>query len=376
MAGGLTFTKVHANFEDRYSRVSVYEVSGPGFSAFVYQCRLNLDLDGAPKAYGYDNPAANNSAGGANLQRHLDPLESWHKGEKGVLTSTSQRVGLGNACGDPGDGTKGWQNFLNGNRKFYWAGIKGLRKAEAAGYVIDDRAELEAGLDQNYADYFQANGRLPNLLPKGSGYFPVVQKAGAEGAGYYISTTSVAADGDASVYDASHYLDSTRVPYAVWANEWGIIRPTSNGSRINQGDYGIAIRTSSGAHTGYIYGDSGTPNKVGECSQKLHDLLGSGDPVTFIAFPGSGTGRVTGKRPGDVIQAKARVRSTPLGDNASDLAIFMATGVANPKSTLRMTAPQARAYNNTYAALASWTNVSMFTTAAYGSSPRPRFGTL
>jgi hypothetical protein len=65
-----------------------------------------------------------------------------------------------------------------------------------------------------------------------------------------------------------------------------------------------------------------------------------------------------------------------LGDNASDLAIFMATGVANPKSTLRMTAPQARAYNNTYAALASWTNVSMFTTAAYGSSPRPRFGTL
>lgn len=98
-------------------------------------CRLNLDLDGASNSYGYDNP---NSA----LQKNLKPLESWHTGWKGVSTATSQKVGLGNACGDPGDGTKGWKNFLAGNRNFYWAGIKAVTKQQAHGLLIDDRAEL------------------------------------------------------------------------------------------------------------------------------------------------------------------------------------------------------------------------------------------
>ena len=373
MADRLRITKIDGNFVDRFNRVSVYQVSGGGtaFCAFVYQCKLNLDLDGARRAYGYDNPAAKNSAGMPNLQKRLDPLESWQKGANGVSVATSQKAGLGNACGSPGDGSEGWRNFLSGNRKFYWVGIKALRRRDAAGYVIDDRPELEAGLDQNYEDYFKAHGKLPDLLPRGSGYFPVVQGTG-EGAGYYISTTSVAGDGDASVYDPNHYLDSTKIPYAVWANEWDRWA-APGGLKLSQGDFGIAIRTSTGANTGYVYGDSGTPNKVGECSQKMHDLLGtSNDSVTFIAFPGSGNGRAIGRNPQDAIRPNALIRSMNLGSNASDLAIFLATGLVNPKSTPKMTTLQARAYNNSYAALAEWTNV-VPVSPVY---PRVIFGTL
>ena len=84
----LTFHKTGVNFADRYTNVSVFQVSGGrnSFAAFVYMCRLNLDLDGAPTSYGYDDPAKprlKNGARGAALQQ-LDPLESWHKGWPGV----------------------------------------------------------------------------------------------------------------------------------------------------------------------------------------------------------------------------------------------------------------------------------------------------
>jgi len=41
----LTLNKASGRFADRYTNVSVFEVSGGrnGFSAFVYMCRLNLD---------------------------------------------------------------------------------------------------------------------------------------------------------------------------------------------------------------------------------------------------------------------------------------------------------------------------------------------
>src|SRR4051812_41875742 len=108
----LTFNETGGHFLDRYTKVSVFQVSGGRnhFAAFVYMCRLNLDLDGARNAYGYDNPAK------GSLQRSLAPLESWHKGAKGVSNATSQKVGLGNACGNPGDGSTGWENFRDGTR--------------------------------------------------------------------------------------------------------------------------------------------------------------------------------------------------------------------------------------------------------------------
>ena len=69
MADKLTFKKIGGSFSDRYHPVTVWEVSGgPGnFSAFVYQCRLNLDIDGTPVTYGLNNPAEKNSSSGVQL---------------------------------------------------------------------------------------------------------------------------------------------------------------------------------------------------------------------------------------------------------------------------------------------------------------------
>ncbi len=270
----LNVTKTKGVFADRFSAVSVFEVTclRTRFAAFVYMCKLNLDLDGAPTTYGYDNPAK------GSAQKNLDPLENWKKDAKNVSHLTSERVGLGNACGDPGDGSKGWKNFLHGSRNFYWAGVKAVTKQQGAAMnlVVDDRAELEAGLE--------THSTKPVLLPVGSGYFPVVQANG-----YYISGTSVAADSTVSAFDPAHYLNSPVVPYAVWANNWKFLN--LGGRKLQQGDFGLAIQNSTGANTAFVYGDSGTQNKVGESSQKLHTTLGGGAGlVTFIAFPGSGSG--------------------------------------------------------------------------------------
>ena len=308
----LTIIKTAGHFEDRFSKVHVFEVFGGqnNFAALVYMCRLNLDLDGASNSYGYDNP-------NSSKQKDLKPLESWHKGWKGVSTATSQKVGLGNACGDPGDGMKGWRNFLDGNRNFYWAGIKAVTKqqAQSLSLTIDDRAELEAGRG--------ARGKKgqPPLLPVGSGYFPVVNQS----TGYYISGTSVASDGSLSAYDPNRYLDSSVVPYAVWANNWNTVNVL--GKKVRQGDFGLAINPFTGASTVYVYGDSGTQDKVGESSKKLHDALGNPDgSVTFIAFPDSGHGTILGKHPEMRIRIKVLCNMMKLGANANELAERLTMG--------------------------------------------------
>ncbi|HEY3744157.1 MAG TPA: hypothetical protein VGL53_30135 [Bryobacteraceae bacterium] len=342
MSDALSFTRAPGSFADRFSAVPVFGVTAGtgGFAAFVYQCRLNLDIDGAPNTYGLDN-AANKS------QADLKPLESWHKGRKGVSTATSQKVGLGNAAGDPGDGTKGWQNFLNGNRKFYWAGLKAMTKLQAkqTGTAIDDRAMLEAGLGESVG-----KGKPINLASVGMGWFPVLQASG-----YFMSTTSVQTT-------PGNYLDSTVVPYAVWANAWKLC--SLRGHKVALGDVGLAIRNSSGAATPFVYGDSGTPNKVGESSQKLHDALGGGDDpgmVTFIAFPGSGSGNKLGANPEKTIPFQVLAHTISLGNNARDLAQHLAMGqqsITIPKQA-EMTTDQAARFDGIYKALTRWTVVTV-----------------
>jgi hypothetical protein len=353
MLDHLIFHKTPGRFADRYSNVSVFLVLGlrNGFAAFVYMCRLNLDKDGAPNAYGYDNPQK------GSLQKNLAPLESWHrphkKGEKGykdVSHEASEKIGLGNACGDPGDGSKGWQNFLygtNGTRNFYWAGIKAVTKHQnlTLKLVIDDRPELEAGL----ATY--ARDGKPKLLPVGSGYFPVVQPD----TGYYISGTSVVTDRSLSVFNANRYLNSAVVPYAVWATHWNNVNV--GGKKVQQGDFGLAIENNTGANMGFVYGDSGTSDKVGECSQKLNNALGRGAGlVTFIAFPGSGRGPQLGPSPQALIPSKVLANTLKLHTNAAELAARLAMGREMPvPKTADMSPEQARLYKNFMSALSNWT---------------------
>ncbi|HXB73884.1 MAG TPA: hypothetical protein VNY05_36935 [Candidatus Acidoferrales bacterium] len=344
MFDNLSFQRTGGHFADRYGKVSVFQVSGgrKGFAAFVYMCRLNLDLDGAPTTYGYDNPAQ------GSLQKNLAPLESWHKGAKGVSNATSEKVGLGNACGDPGDGSKGWQNFLNGTRNFYWAGLKAVSKQHnlALKLVIDDRPELEAGLET-----YARDGK-PKLKPVGSGYFPVVQPD----TGYYISGTSVVSEGSLSEFDSNRYLNSALVPYAVWAKQWNNLN--IGGKKVQQGDFGLAIENITGANTGFVYGDSGTSNKVGECSEKLHNALGRGvGLVTFIAFPGSGSGPQLGPNPQALIPIKVLMNSLKLHTNAAELAARLAMGreLPAPKKTAGMSQEQTRLFNTFMSALSNWT---------------------
>lgn len=336
----LTVNKTAGHFEDRFAKVHVFEVfGGPNnFAALIYMCRLNLDLDGASNSYGYDNP---NSA----TQKNLKPLESWHNGRKGVSTATSQKVGLGNACGDPGDGTKGWKNFLDGNRNFYWAGIKAVTKQQGQGLLLDDRAELEAGRGS------RGKKGQPPLLPVGSGYFPVVNKT----TGYYISGTSVTSDGSLSAYDSNRYLDSSVVPYAVWANNWVTVNVL--GKRVRQGDFGLAINPVTGASTGYVYGDSGTQNKVGESSQKLHEALRDpGGLVTFIAFPDSGHGTVLGKHPEMRIRIKVLSNMMKLGSNGPELAERLAMGRELTAPDAGTKAEHPNLVKSYMSAFSAWTN--------------------
>ena len=61
----IEFHKVVGNFTSAFVPVvKVTEVSGTkGFSALVYQCKMNVDRDGAPTAYGFDNPRDRTPAG-------------------------------------------------------------------------------------------------------------------------------------------------------------------------------------------------------------------------------------------------------------------------------------------------------------------------
>jgi hypothetical protein len=67
----------------------------------------------------------------------------------------------------------------------------------------------------------------------------------------------------------------------VWANNWSYIG--LGGHKLRLGDFGLAINNNTGASIGYVYGDSGTTDKVGESSQKLHKALGGAGTVRLAA---------------------------------------------------------------------------------------------
>jgi hypothetical protein len=357
----LTFNKINGHFIDRHEKpVSVFGVSGGqhGFAAFVYSCGLNLDKDGAANAYGYDNPAK------GSIQATLVPLEfgsAYHHDKKGHkigparTTLERQRIGLGNACGDPGDGSKGHKNFNAHSRNFWWAGVKALTKEQARAkknILLDERPDVEAGRETSGGP----------LLPVGSGYFPVINPD----TGYYISTTSLAADDHASAYSPKHYLDSSVVPYAVWAKAWS--HESIGGKKLHIGDFGLAIENKTGTSLGFVYGDGGSKNKVGECSNKIYDTLGGEKGlVTFIAFPGSGSGRMIkprhrhahyawsplGPNPESLIQQRARQHMLALQTNAAQLAAQLSIG--SSAGSTKPSPHQAHLYQNLMFALSAWT---------------------
>ena len=125
-------------------------------------------------------------------------------------------------------------------------------------------------------------GSLPRtvsrLKAEGSGYFPVINP------------------NPDIIFPAPAWPLTARLPHTAPITT-SICRPfltrcgphwsniNLGGRKLHLGDFGLAINNNTGASTGYVYGDSGTQNKVGESSQKLHEVLGGAGLVTFLAFP-------------------------------------------------------------------------------------------
>ena len=226
--------------------ITVTKVTGPDapfrFLAYVYLCHLNEDIDGAPRAYAPPISATNLSPTNGML-------------EKSIKNATNQKAPVF----DP-----------QGNNTWLWAGVVSRKDGEVPGLVLDKRLFLR--------DHDQK--------------FPVMHQPGTPDQGFYVSQTKSLAYNPSrphppKEWDQDRYLDASAVPYAVYADLW-----VSLG--VDKGDYGLAIRPQNGAHSGFLFGDSGTPNKVGECSRKLVRTLSANgyneDLVMFFVFPGSGSG--------------------------------------------------------------------------------------
>jgi hypothetical protein len=324
--------------------IKVRAVSGgPGnAAAFIYQVHLNLDVDGAPNTYGWPNPEGNNSLRDKDLQKG-----------KGA-------DGLGNACGDPGDGTKGWQNFgadlqaiVAGRppgRNFYWSSVVAIKKRDATPTKVID-LRYEAGRSRGWDEKL---GMAP-LEAAGEGYFPLIQLDGPN-RGFFISTTSTYTDGNLHDTDPNKYVNGLISPYAVWANLW--LKRSVAGKVATVGDFGLAINSLTGQNSGFFFGDAGTPDKVGEVSGGLYDRLGKTDnqPITFIVFPGSGSGNVMGKDPENGIKPAVlpRLKALTQAANAGDFPLRLANGpdMDLPRGQAKMTDSQG--YKNIMTALKLW----------------------
>ena len=124
---------------------------------------------------------------------------------------------------------------------------------------------------------------------------PFVQGPDAPAPGYYVSTTALQ-DGRYAASDPRRYVDSEKVPFIA-------IPPQLRGQGVQLGDL-VAVRNERTGKTAFaVVADVGPRGKLGEGSIRLAEELGlSADPrrggagsgISYVAFPGSGTGRPLG----------------------------------------------------------------------------------
>lgn len=245
-AGLITFAKVPGSWSGNdYKSVSVTEVrDGAGFTvALLFMTHMNVDFDGAPNAYGPPGFDA------------LDSLEDAGK------NSASGYYGL--MAVDPHETI-----VLHGKK-----------------VLLKDHFQLDLETDAKQAD---KKGRLP-----------IKQKSGPY-KGFYVSTTSKRnPNGDASIYEQSHYLDSSAVPY--YATSYGIAQ-----KGFGADDLGLALRLDRYKTASFtcLAGEghkAGSPKAyaLGECSYKVFLDIGgvpkkrtqkyadNNFPTIFMLFPGS-----------------------------------------------------------------------------------------
>jgi hypothetical protein len=255
------------------------------FECFAYQCSLEEDFDGAPDAYGRDNP---------------HPVDAANNPDTALQRSVTGRDHLCNA-------TNPYQVCDAGGHDFAYVGIFAADENAARGrFSIDKRPALEARMRMGWVKHGKdTNWELIALGPKEPGLFPVIQGAGspAPGPGHYVSTTSATTDPSLDDWDQNKYVNALVIPYAATAGWW-------RGLGVNLGDFGLAIARDTGAACGFVFADSGS-GKVGEVSNKLLKTLTAAggtneSKFNFLVFPRSGVG-VAGRYTQDAtIQREAR----------------------------------------------------------------------
>jgi hypothetical protein len=258
-------------------RIAPTRVTGPsGFSAFVYQCWLNVDWDGASQCYGLDRDDTPTQK--FPWQKNLTPWErlDFHSGSLNNARLGGSRA---NRWSSIVVRTKG--EALDLLAKFFpgWSGLDATAREKALAQFWDNRTDT------------QSFGSLEDL--RGNGKFPIVQlrEMGQPAPGYYVSPSQayVGTYSYAREWDQNQYWDAGIVPYSVV--------PKLPGVRV--GDFGLAVRNSTGDSTAFFFGDtggSGGSSKLGECSGFLYMDLGEKEDeyYSFIVFPGSGSGTADG----------------------------------------------------------------------------------
>jgi len=211
--------------------ISVTRVSSPtrGLQALLYKTPIHEDFDGDPESYGAPIDST-----------HVTPFSGVVMRETSLKNATDQR--------DPA------QVFNDPPtvNTFTWTGVKSRRPTDPGG-AIDQRPFLR-----------DSSGRFPIFRP-GSNHF------------YAPQTAMATADGQA--------VNAQTVPYGALSNE------LHQKGRVRKGDFGLAIRLSTGASCGFLFADfgGGGSRSVGEYSVNLTRALFGGHPtdeeVSFIVFP-------------------------------------------------------------------------------------------
>jgi Fungal chitosanase of glycosyl hydrolase group 75 len=241
MSRRLKFEPVQADFVSKHTGgkpvavTRVYDTPYGAEWALLFRTPLNEDLDGAPTSYAPPTSATNTSPTGT--QHPLDNIKN-ATNQKGIVFHD--------------DATK---------NTYLWTGVVSARPADAGGRHLDDRPFLHDAL-----------GRVP-----------VFQPAASATSDFYAPQTAMnAIDGQA--------VNPLVVPYAALSNSMAVH------GHVGLGDFGLAIRASTGAATGFLYGDAGggASTSVGECSRAMIRALFGGpatsEDICYVVFPGTSAG--------------------------------------------------------------------------------------